>query len=273
MALQSTGPISMSQIKAEAYLGETAIPTFVNLNSAKLRGLAKITAVDSTIKFSNFYGKSKYTFQNGDFSFGGLVTNPNEANSLIVPGWIVYTIPVQLNGISIVAGKPTPSDDKQDEVANSGTYNAELSSDLPPGMASPSRSLRLYNLGSVSAFGIAHGPYAVSESPIALEIGDQVSIWWKAAASQDAYDIRAYLVNINNGNYIPLANATGESPSATQPWTKVTVTINSSQASSDSNIPDYKFVFISGSFDATGGGVTGADLFVTMIDVKKYFQV
>lgn len=273
MALQSTGPISMTQIKAEAYLGEATIPTAVNLGSVKLRSLAKVTTVNSMIKFSDFYGKSKYTFQNGDFSVGTLAPNPSETNSFVVPGWVIYLTPVRLNGNSTVAGKPTPTDDKADEIAGSGSYNVSLSTDLPSGMTTPSRSLNLYNTGTVSGFGIAHGPYAVSEDPIALETGDQVSIWWKAAAAGDAFDINAYLVNINNGNYIPLANATGDSPSATQPWTKVTLTISAAQASPDANIPDYKFVFISGSYDATGGTVTGANLYVTMIDVKKWFQI
>lgn len=277
MALKASGTLSFSEIIAEAYSGETNVPTQISMNDEFLRALAKKTTANSTISVSDFYGKSKFTFENGDFSAGTLTA---VSGGYELPGWDIYSSNVRLNGNSTVAGWPTPVDATDppggptiDETPSPATYSTQLTNDLPSALSSPSRSLRLYNTGTVGSFGVAHGPYAVSAAPIALEANDQVSFYWKAAGANDAYDIFAYLVNTTNGNIIELINSTGADASATSPWTKVTKTITASQASPNKNLPDYKFVFISGSYDATGGTVTGADLYITMIEVKKWFQL
>jgi len=280
MPIPSSGSLSMSAIKAEAYLGETTVPTLISLNSSIVRSLAKITTNNSKISFSDFYGKSKYNFQSGDFSAGPLVATA-DPNILTTPGWIVYNSGVRLNGGSTVAGHSTPTDNipppgrssAVDQFSYGGPfYESQLTTDLPPGLSFPSKSLRFRNGGTVEPYGITHGPYAVSSDPVALEVNDEVSFYWKAAGSQDAYDIYAYLVNINSGATIELLNESGEDASASTGWAKVTKTITDGLQSPNKNNPDYKFVFISGSWDATGGQATGADLSITMINVKKWFQ-
>src|SRR5690606_8056221 len=57
-----------------------------------------------------------------------------------------------------------------------------------------------------------------------------------------------------------ILNATGGTASATQPWT--TAAVNVDQAGT------YKFVFVSGSWDATGGMALGAQLFIDDIQAS-----
>jgi hypothetical protein len=127
----------------------------------------------------------------------------------------------------------------------------------------------LISNGSSVAYGIIHGPYATTNNTniVGLETGDIVSFWWKAQGGSDAYDIFAYLLDLTDGSTIELVNDTGNNDSASTSWTKVTKTITASEAG------DYKFVFVSGTYDFTGGTVLGASLYITNVSVMKWFDV
>ena len=61
----------------------------------------------------------------------------------------------------------------------------------------------------------------------------------------DAYDVYAYLVDIDDpSKKITLLNEHTDDETGTTPWTKKTVNINQEGT--------YQFVFVGGSFDATG---------------------
>ena len=276
MTLPTVGTMTMTQIANEADLS-TGVP--VNLGNRSIRNVARSFVADTRISYTDLQGKSKFTFTNGSFG-NGVVTSISPTVSQ-VPGWLIYLEQVKMNGLSTVAGFPTPTDstpptDNAPAYPQPGytnyKYDVTFETDLPAGESAPTKSLRLVGLGITSSFGVVHGPYAVSAIPVALEEGDEVSFWWKAEGGSDAYDIFAYLVKTTTGSTIKLIDRTGESSSATTPWAKVTHIVTNAQASANWQIADYKFVFVSGSYDFTGGQWTGASLYITQIKVKKWFE-
>ena len=239
MPLPLTGPLSMTQIANEAGV---SIAAAASLNNQKIRNIARIFNQNTTIAYSDLRGKSRFTFENGDFSSGSLVDN---TTTYTIPGWTVYRSQIRLNGVSSLFGYPTPQDTTTpgsspgDNITALGfSYTAALTSDLPTGYASPVRSLRLISAGQSASYGIIHGPYVVTNNAVNLEENDQVRFWWKAQGGNDAYDIYAYLLNIDTGSTIELINQTGNSASATTSWAQVSKIITASE------IGNYQFIFI-----------------------------
>ena len=276
MTLPTTGNLTMTQIANEADL-PTSVP--VNLGNRAIRNVARSFVNDTRIAYTDLQGKSKFTFTNGSFTEGNIISTTSTLSE--VSGWLIYLEQVKMNGMSTIAGFPTPTDstppsDNSPAYPQPGyagySYEVTLDPNLPPGESPPMKSLRLVGLGITNSFGVVHGPYAVSKLPIALEEGDEVSFWWKAEGGTDAYDIFAYLVKTTTGSTIKLIDQTGASSTASTPWAKVTHIITNAEASANWQIPDYKFVFVSGSYDFSGGQWTGASLYVTQIKVKKWFE-
>lgn len=216
------------------------------------------------------------TFTNGSFSGGDFVYN-SALGLWTTNGWAIgNNAQVWLNGVSTIQSWPTPTDPNPTPYLSPGertgspmTYNFELvTTDLPPGTVyPPDRACRLYSDGQVSApYGIVNGPYLVSTSAVSLNNGDTASFWWKAQNGSDAYNIIAYLLNIDTGGTIILVRAVTNTPGASTSWTQVSKTFNTGAGDVAGN---YKFVFISGSYDATGGQALGASLYVTNIVVTK----
>ena len=189
-----------------------------------------------------------------------------------ITGWTVLAQQIKLNGRTNIGGWDTPLDTKLpphpvgDNTTLSGqTFGSEfVTSNLPPGFSSPSRALRLYNDGVVNvAYGIAHGPAVISDQSVRIIAGSTVEFWWRAYGSTDAYDIYGYLLNIDTGSTIELINETGPNDTGLTSW-----------ALSSKIIPagisgDYKFVFVSGSYDFTGGQAYGASLLITGVRVSS----
>lgn len=267
--LPSSGPMSMTLIGNEAAKPLSSL----NVNLLDLRRIARKKTLQSTISWSDFYGKYRYQFINGNFIEGSLDTGTTPATIL---GWKVFLRRVRLNGLDNIEGQPTPNDSTKpaqspgDNNNFTGGYLAELSTDIPSGLPAGARSMRLYHSsGSSVSYAIIHGPYLVCDvnNTTALEAGDVIKFYWKAAGGDDAYDIYAYLLNVNTGATIELINETGSSAGAATPWAAVTKTITAGQDGT------YKFVFVSGSFDFTGGTVLGASLYVTNVDVTKWWDL
>lgn len=267
--LPSSGPMNMTLIGNEAGKPLSGL----NVNMLDLRKIARKKTLQSTISWSDFYGKYRYQFINGNFDQGTLDTSTSPATIL---GWKVFRQRVRLNGLDSIEGWPTPTDSTKpgpapgDNNNFTGGYLAELSTDVPSGMPAGTRSMRLYHSnGSSVSYAIIHGPYLVCDvaNTTALENGDLIRFYWKAQGGGDAYDIYAYLLNVDTGATIQLANETGASAGATTAWTPVTRTITAAQAGT------YKFVFVSGTYDFTGGTVLGASLYVTNVDVTKWWDI
>ena len=185
----------------------------------------------------------------------------------------MYKQQVRLQGIDSIGGFPTPTDSTKpgdspgdNTTAIGFTYTATLDPSLPSGLSAPTTSIRLISNGVSASYGIIHGPYLISNDPVQLEAGDTATFYWKAEGGSDAYDIYSYLLNVTTGATIELINETGSSTGATTSWAQVTNLISAAQAG------NYKFVFVSGSFDFTGGTVLGASLYVTNIIITKWFD-
>ncbi len=190
-------------------------------------------------------------FVNGGFETGNL------------NGWDVFNSRAIL-GSTVIGGFTSPMDTVHPSqhnltVSTSGTYNTTASSAPADrivgnwGVVMSSNG----NCASGGGFCIIRGPYIVSQSTVSLTAGDSVSFQWKAEGGQDAFDVYGYLLNTSNGNTLQLLNQTGANAGASTPWTTVSRTLSGSDPAGD-----YRFVFVSGSWDATGGRVWGARLLI-----------
>lgn len=186
--------------------------------------------------------------------------------------WTIDTTnKVYLNGGSIVGGYQTPNDgvlpttvpsvDSQsgayDDYNSTGTYSSTISSDTDTDGGNHSLQLT-YSFGDVSeGYGVVHGPTVISDNSVSLEKGDGVSFKWKAQGGSDAYDVFGYILNVDTGETQVILNETGANGSATTNWAPASVTANKAG--------NYKFVFIAGSWDASGGRALGANLYIDNI--------
>ncbi|RYZ22533.1 MAG: HYR domain-containing protein [Chitinophagaceae bacterium] len=173
-------------------------------------------------------------------------------------GWTVINQMVDL-GVSSVAGFVTPNDPTpgggDSDVPLYVTYDNELSTSQ---FTNGTRSLRLYS-DMTTQFGcdIVHGP-AVYSAPFQSNAGDVLYFDWRAFAGSDAYDVFGYILNVNTGATTIVLNQTGTSSSST-PWATASVSVPATGT--------YRFVFISGTFDATCGQAAGASLYIDNVRV------
>jgi flagellin len=117
-----------------------------------------------------------------------------------------------------------------------------------------------------------HGPYVVSRDPIEIIAGDKVTFDWRAQGGGDAFDIFAYIVRTgqdgtsgDGATQILLDEmSTNQPPPAANPkstdWATKEVTV--------AQTGFYKFVFVAGANDATGGGALDAELYIDNVSVK-----
>ncbi|AXX95368.1 DUF4347 domain-containing protein [Arcobacter ellisii] len=214
------------------------------------------------INFSN-------TFINGNFTD----TTATQTGTVVdISGWTVYLQQLMLGqngvaGTSTIDGWATPIDSTPTPSNPNNPSQVSRGDDYTPSGAVYSYAfedgaLRLYSSGMTTAAGgdIVHGPYVVSDSTVTLSSGDSVSFDWKAKGGDDAYDIYAYLLNVNTGATVELLNQTGIGTSETS-WTTKNTNINTAGT--------YKFVFVSGTFDETFGRAAGASLYIDNIVVTQ----
>jgi gliding motility-associated-like protein len=99
------------------------------------------------------------------------------------------------------------------------------------------------------------GPEVTSDS-FTASAGDNLSLKVKAEGGSDDYEVYGYLVNTSNNNHTILYYSRGKSKG----WATVSGTIPSNGT--------YRFRFVNGSYDATGGYALGARFFID--DVKVF---
>ena len=194
-------------------------------------------------------------FVNGTFESGS-------PGSTTAAGWSLYPQRVLLDGIDQIAGYPTPVDNRPESgsyVDISNSYTAQLSdASVAPGGSSLSMMLKSTAL-VIDSYGVSHGPYIVSD-PLYVPAAESVSFQWRATGDTDTFDIYAYLLNVDTGGITPLLNRTGTSLADATSWTTT-----SAQVPATGN---YRFVFVSGSYDFSGGRATGATMFVDNVQVS-----
>lgn len=197
-----------------------------------------------------------------------------ESGGLIIfPGWRVYQYLTRLNGLGLIAGCSTPNIDGSTlPGTDSGDDAGALvvmdfgfePSNIPgqPGFT----GAYFYSVGSVTKqFGKIRGPYIISDSYVELVAGDIVSFHFKAENKpysfyvQENYEIFAYLLNDIGCKSVVLHYESGVS----KPWTRIDYTIRPGEAGT------YRFVFVSGSVDITGGKAVGSQIYLDNVRVTK----
>lgn len=194
---------------------------------------------------------------------------PNGGFESGTTGWTVINSRIQLNGGTTILGEVTPTDPTPRPYSSPGeatsisseSYNYNLdTTDIPP--TGGTQCLRLVNNGVVNSFGLLYGPAVYSINTVIAEAGDKISFWWRAIGSSDAYNIYAYLLDptkSGSNKYIQLIRATAAAGGTQTAWAEASVIIQPNQ------VGNYHFVFINGSYDASGGTVVGAELKIDMV--------
>ena len=120
-----------------------------------------------------------------------------------------------------------------------------------------------FNVGDGNS---VHGPYVVSRDPIEIIAGDKVTFDWRAIGGGDAFDIFAYIVRTGqdgtsgDGATQILLDQMSTLAARSTDWANKEVTV--------AQTGFYKFVFVAGANDATGGGVLDAELYIDNVSVK-----
>ena len=171
-------------------------------------------------------------------------------------GWIV-TNGVARAGITNIAGFPMPLDlsypsntlNNEDTIGNM-TYTTTFSAG----------KVTLSSTGnSNNGYDVIRGPYLESEKSIAISKDATITVKWDAVGGADAYDVFGYLIDTTTGESQVIMNETGNSDLGTTTQ-ESTITINKDG--------QYKFVFVSGTYDLTGGKALGATLNINEIVIN-----
>ncbi len=198
-------------------------------------------------------------------------TNGNFESATNLEGWSVFAERTFLDGITAIDGKTTPIDNTY-HVNNGGlkdtnalTDNGSMSGGITTTVVNNgSKAVQLTsdNLESANGYATVRGPYLFSNSSVTLGTSSSVSFAWRAQGGDDAYDVHAYLVDVDDpSKKITLLDAHTDNTSGSTPWATRTVNINQEGT--------YQFVFVAGSYDATGGRALGAQLFIDDVAVTN----
>ena len=253
VASASTALNQVSIVGSNVYLGNgtsadhiaTIDGTFDGVNGKKLR----INIVEPS-------------FTNGDFESA---TN--------LEGWTVVPERTYLDGISQINGKLTPEDTTY-PTANGALKDGDpLDPSDPLGTMSGGITTATVNSGSKAvrltsdAFWTTHGnsvlrgPYLYSNSSVTLGTSSQVSFKWRAKDGGDAYDVYAYLVDINDPSKTVKLLDSSPGVLGDSGWQTANISIPQEGT--------YQFVFVAGSYDLSGGRKLGAQLFIDDVAVTN----
>ncbi|MFL2844952.1 MAG: flagellin [Candidatus Puniceispirillaceae bacterium] len=174
---------------------------------------------------------------------------------------------VTLNGADLASGannltietiKVPPGTDDSARPLSFGT----LGDDSATGFSIENGYIKLDTgtMTSVNGYDIVHGPYLVSSEAREIAAGEKVNFDWKASGTNDAFDVFAYIVDVNTGATEILLNET-QSPAGSTAWATVSHTVQTSG--------NYKYVFINGTYDDTGGKLLGAEMFLDNIYIER----
>ena len=249
----STANGQLSIVDGTVYLGNGSDAAVVGSVDATYNGQ---DGQKLRINFSN-------EFENGDFSDG-------TSGSTVITGWTAINQQVKF-GTDTIAGLPTPTDTvwptnwggtytDQHTPSRLGTLQTVLSSVQNDG-SGLSVQMSSSGMTTLAGYDIVRGPYIYSNGAVSLSAGDTVSFEWQAQGGGDAYDVYGYIVDVNTGHIETILNETGSSTSASTTWATESVTV--SQAG------QYRFVFVSGTYDYSGGRAAGAQLYIDDVTVTQ----
>ncbi len=228
-----------------------------------------VGSVDSTYNGEDgekLYISFSNEFENGSFQDGS-------DGDTAITGWTAVKEQIRLNGVDQIAGLSTPVDSTwpasngtiHDEVNWSSSYTPSRSVYLDDYSNDDNLSVRM-DTGDISiqqGYGVLRGPYVYSNGTVSLVAGDTVSFSWKALSGGDAYDAYGYIIDVNTGDTITILDSTGSSSNMETAWATKTVTIG------DGEDGVYRFVFVTGSYDFTGGRYVGGELMIDDVVVTQ----
>lgn len=250
--LAADGRVKQASI-SQYYKGGTFVPSIAQNASIPTSG---------QVKFSNYFGTRTAStpplaqFTNGSFEDG--TTN----------GWTIISQNLVLNGGSTILGYPTPSGRASvfPVEVRSGKDAYVTSEGSPYGGGSKSLYLGTGLQVIASGYGTVYGPAAYSTNPVVVSSTSVLTFQWRGvnvspSLGGDAYSVFGYMLNPVNGNTITILQDTSPSANNVTVWTPETKTFTEAQAGV------YHFVFIAGSYDATGGRFVGGALLVDNIKI------
>jgi len=279
-----TGTSTIDILASDISAGSSAFDTPVNATASGTSTMLSSTLLTSVASAGSIApgGASTFTtasFNNGDFSSTVTpITNPD--GSVSIPGWTIYQEQVRLAPFDVadpmdtsrfIDGWPTPTDPTpypvyaargwvssgDDDTPRRSSYSWGIEGGALKLESSISFVSRATNPGSGGGQ-VNHGPYVISDDSVSLLAGDRVVFDWKAEGGADDADVYAYLLEETTGNTIQLLDANAPR-GVSAPWQTNDVTVTTPG--------DYKYVFISGTFDKTFGMAAGARLYVDNIRV------
>lgn len=238
--VNASGAISISG--SSVYLGNGSGRDIIGTVDGTENGLngqaLKINFVSTFTNSSFESGLTGWTAMNQMIDLGSTViagfTSPNDASNPSGSGGNDNDVPTTLGTMATAAEAGQSTD---------GTKSAHLSST---------------SMTTRNGFDVVHGP-AIYSDIFAATAGDAIYFDWRALAGGDAYDVFGYLLNTSTGVTTEVLNATGTSSSGTTAWATASASIPTSG--------NYRFVFVSGTYDFSGGKAAGASLYVDNVRV------
>ena len=230
-------------------------------------GYAVLGSVDPTLNGLNGHAlriNLEDVFQNGNFNIG---TNGDTS----ITGWTTGLNRLQLNGVDQIAGQATPIDitygpnNTTADLTTGGAFVPTANLSDYAGLSSADLAIRLTtgNASVAQPYGTIRDACVYSNSTVTLQAGDSLSFDWKALSAADAYDAYGYIIDVNTSHTVTILDSTGTSYGQETPWATVTHTIASGEAGT------YRFVFVAGSYDLTGGQYLGAALMIDDVSVSQ----
>ena len=239
-------------------------------NATNVNASGAISFVGSSVYLGNGTSRdiigsidSTYNGLNGQnlrINFVSAFTNPSFETGNIT-GWTSMNQMINL-GVTSIAGFVSQDTSTYSDNANSGgndddvpsaTYNTTVSNTTT---SSGSYSLQLTSsMTTANGYDVVHGP-AVYSDVFEASSGDVIYFDWRAYAGGDDFDAFGYIVNTTTGAQIEVLDATGGSNTD---WTTKATTISTAGT--------YRFVFVNGTYDASGGQAAGGTLYIDNVRV------
>jgi hypothetical protein len=110
-----------------------------------------------------------------------------------------------------------------------------------------------------AAFGIYHGPAVVSDQ-FTAEVGQFLKLNYSAAGDVDDYHVAGYIYEVDADTGNPILNENGDPKIFMALNETGTVELNGQASVEIEATGDYRFVFVVGTFDKTGGLAAGASM-------------
>lgn len=147
---------------------------------------------------------------------------------------------------------------KEKPLQSAGTFTSEIVNENGNKVLQLKFSGNVTGTSNTQPFGSVFGPEAIS-STFKASAGDTLGFKWKAANGGDDYEVYGFLLNTDTNQYTELMYGRGKN----QDWTQSTGTIPVAG--------NYKFRFVAGSYDHSGGLALGASLYID--DARVYSNV